>query len=48
MLREGTLRDALYRTLGIEEPDTREQPPEEGNGLDYGPLRPEVSIDAER
>jgi hypothetical protein len=47
-LREGTLRAALFETLGIEEPNTRERPPEEGNELDYGPLRPQVSIDAER
>ena len=48
-LREATLRAALFETLGIEEPTTREQqPPEEGNELDYGPLRPQVSIDAER
>ena len=47
-LREGTLRAALFETLGIEEPNTRERPTEEGNELDYGPLRPQVSIDAER
>ena len=47
-LREATLRAALFETLGIEEPNTRERPTEEGNELDYGPLRPQVSIDAER